>query len=377
VSEATVKARKDAATKRGVELIDCDVHPYLPTPDLSTIGEYMPSAWRERFAMKGVPLGATVPTVRFCQPAGGSIRPDSISPKGGPGGSDPEFVADELFEQLGASCALLSSLQAGALAVALSGPDESVVLCSAFNDYFLEHWVGYDSRFKYAICVTPQDPAAGAAEIKRLAGRPGVDAVFMPPNAILMGNRYFHPVYEAACEAGLPIVSHVTGADMIFQGAPAQAVALPETFVERRMSFPQVAESNLANLVFNGVFERFPELRMMFVEFGFTWALSHVWRMDSMWKNLRMEVPWVKRWPREIVDDQIRFTTQPMEEPARREDMVALIEMFGPHLLMFSTDYPHWDGDDPDYAMRFLPQEIKERIFSANAREFLGWGQGT
>jgi predicted TIM-barrel fold metal-dependent hydrolase len=363
----------DRAARTRPALIDCDVHPYLRSTDLSTLAPYLPSAWRERFAMKKVPLGATVPTLRFCQPAGGSIRPDSVGPGGGPGASDPEFVAAEVFETLGATAALLSSLQCGALAAALAGPDESIVICSAFNDYFLEEWVAVDPRFKLAICIPPQDPAAASEEIHRLAGRSGVAAVFVPPTTVLMGNRYLHPIYEAAVECDLPIFSHVTGADMIYQGAPAQAVALPESFVERRMSFPQIAESNLASLVFSGVFERFPALKVLFVEFGFSWAVPHIWRMDSMWKNLRMEVPWVKRWPREYVHDHVRFTTQPMEEPANRDDLLRLIEMLGREMLLFSTDYPHWDGDDPGYALRFIPRDLREQILAGNAQAFLGW----
>jgi uncharacterized protein len=371
--DTSTSADEAADARRGFELIDCDVHPYLRSTDLSTLAPYLPSAWHERFAMKRLPLGATTPTMRFCQPAGGSIRPDSVGPQGGPGASDPEFVAGELFGKLGASTALLSSLQCGALAATLAGPDESIVLCSAFNDYFLQEWVAVDGRYKLAICVPPQDPAAAAQEVRRLAGQGGVAAVFLPPTTVLMGNRYMYPVYEAAVECDLPIFSHVTGADMIYQGAPAQAVALPESFVERRMSFPQIAESNLASLVFGGVFERFPSLKVLFVEFGFSWAVPHIWRMDSMWKNLRMEVPWVKRWPREYVHDQVRFTTQPMEEPADREDLVRLIEMLGRDMLLFSTDYPHWDGDDPGYAMRYVPKDLREQIFARNAQAFLGW----
>ena len=100
------------------------------------------------------------------------------------------------------------------------------------------------------------------------------------------------------------------------------------------------------------------------------WLPGLLWRLDANYKALRMEVPWLKRLPSEYVRDHVRLTTQPLERPASTRDLRAAIEMIGPELLLFATDYPHWDFDNP----LFMPfkDDWAERIFDANAREWYG-----
>ena len=73
----------------------------------------------------------------------------------------------------------------------------------------------------------------------------------------------------------------------------------------------------MASLVFEGVFERFPKLRICLIESGFTWVPALTWRMDRQWERMRKEVPHVKRPPSEYVREHFWFATQPIEEPER------------------------------------------------------------
>ena len=60
-----------------------------------------------------------------------------------------------------------------------------------------------------------------------------------------------------------------------------------------------------------------------------------------------MTVPWLNRPPSEIVFDHILLTTQPIEEPNNRQHLHQILDMFpAGKMLMFSTDFPHWDGDN-------------------------------
>ena len=62
-------------------------------------------------------------------------------------------------------------------------------------------------------------------------------------------------------------------------------------------------------------------------------------------------------------------TTQPIEEPERPRDMLSTLEWIGVDRIMFSTDYPHWDQDDPRFAFKVaLPEEWKRKIYHDNAR---------
>src|SRR5438045_2619407 len=124
--------------------------------------------------------------------------------------------------------------------------------------------------------------------------------------------------------------------------------------------------AHLTSLICHGTFERFPRLRVVLIEGGVCWLPGLIWRLDGNYKALRMEVPWVKRLPSEYVHDHVRLSTQPLERPSRTADLRAVLEVIGPELLLFATDYPHWDFDNP----AFLPlkDEWAEQVLDTNAR---------
>jgi predicted TIM-barrel fold metal-dependent hydrolase len=74
------------------------------------------------------------------------------------------------------------------------------------------------------------------------------------------------------------------------------------------------------------------------------------------------------------VREHIRFTTQPIDEPENPRDMRPIIDWVGVDRLLFSTDYPHWDFDDPRYALNNAGLSVaeKQQIFSGNAKKFYG-----
>ena len=112
-------------------------------------------------------------------------------------------------------------------------------------------------------------------------------------------------------------------------------------------------EAVVTSLVMEGVFERFPKLRVVLVEAGFVWVPSLCWRLDRLWERMRDEVPHLTRPPSEYIRQNIWYTTQPIEEPANPEHLKETIDWIGWDRLLFSTDYPHWDYDDPNHAFKF------------------------
>jgi predicted TIM-barrel fold metal-dependent hydrolase len=125
--------------------------------------------------------------------------------------------------------------------------------------------------------------------------------------------------------------------------------------------------------VLEGVFERFPKLKMVMIEAGFGWAPSLAWRLDKHFEKLRSEVQHLKRKPSEYIRDHVWWTTQPMEDPERREHLFETIEWIGWDKLLFATDYPHWDFDEPS---RVLPAGVsdinREAFYLGNARKLYG-----
>jgi predicted TIM-barrel fold metal-dependent hydrolase len=131
-------------------------------------------------------------------------------------------------------------------------------------------------------------------------------------------------------------------------------------------------QANLISLIAEGVFDRFPGMRVVSAENGFGWAPSLMWRMDYLWEKLRDDVPHLSKPPSEYVREHVWFTTQPMEEPPKPRQFLQLLDQLQMNdRLMFATDYPHWDNDMPGATLRFLPTETRRRIFSENPRRAL------
>ena len=371
-SQAQFSRSGRAGSDAGTTIVDCDVHPVVPG-GLVPLYPLMPKAWAERFKMKTERAPNILPlTFRFEHPSGSAARHDAATPSGGPSGSDPEYMRKDLLDTHNISLAVLTSLQAGQMGTVISGPDESAVICQAYNDHFLDVWpLKTEKRLRLAMTVTAQDPQAAAAEIRRIGKRPEVCAVYLPLINILMGNRYYEPIYKEAVNHGLPILLHVTGTDSVHYGAPNQAGGFPENYPERYVSLAQIGEANLTSLCFSGVFEKFPTLKFLFVEYSFAWALPLMWRINRTWESLRYDVPWVKRPPKEYVSERVRFSTQPLDEPNNPEHLKQLIAMLGPEHLVFATDYPHWDNDFPAQSLLMLDKAVRRQILGENALKVL------
>jgi hypothetical protein len=98
--------------------------------------------------------------------------------------------------------------------------------------------------------------------------------------------------------------------------------------------------------------------------------------MDKHWSRMRSEVPHVKRPPSEYVREHVWFTTQPMEEPGSAAALIDLFGRIGWDRLLFATDYPHWDYDDPRTAFKAnLTEAQRHQLLYGNAREFYGFDE--
>jgi predicted TIM-barrel fold metal-dependent hydrolase len=216
----------------------------------------------------------------------------------------------------------------------------------------------------------PQDPVQAAAEIRRLGHNKQVASVFVPLVERLLGDEWYYPIYDAASEVGLPILTHPTGQEGSFLGCPTTAGGIPTSYIERYCDLPQIAEANCCSLVFEGTFDKFPELKVVFTEWGFSWLAGLQWRMDKVWRALRRETPWVQRLPSEIIADHMRFTTQPLDEPKSMDQFAAMLDIINAEkILLFSTDYPHWDNDMPTQVFTQQPESMRSKIFFENPAE--------
>ena len=114
-----------------------------------------------------------------------------------------------------------------------------------------------------------------------------------------------------------------------------------------------------------------PRTRVMLMEGGLVPFVGLLWRLDAAWRGTRTEVPHCVRPPSEYVHDHVAWTTQPLEEPPDDRLLAPAIEGLQPsRTLCFSSDYPHWDFDDPVQTLRRLPAEYRDAVAHANAMRF-------
>lgn len=347
--------------------IDCDVHPWVN--DIKQLHPFMEESWIKRFEDQKINLNSFKLASRYVHPRGSTSRYDALPPTGGYPGSDLDFMKKQYIDVFSPEKLILIPQQANSL-VSLVETEQVMALTSAFNDFFIEEWISRNDKLRYAMVAPPHNPQRAAEEIRRVGEKKGVVAVLLPLLNILMGNSYYDPIYEAAVELGLPVITHPNGQEGTALGAPVLAGGIQNTYNDRFINLSQIAQSNLTSLIFDGAFEKFPSLKIGFIEYGFSWLLPLMWKMDTVWKALRADTPWVKKLPSEYVHDHVRFTTQPIED-VKPGDLNTIIQMMkGQKLLMYSSDYPHWDNDMPTRVFRGLDEETKKSILYSNAKEF-------
>ena len=99
----------------------------------------------------------------------------------------------------------------------------------------------------------------------------------------------------------------------------------------------------------------------------------YMWRLDQHYKAMRKDVPWLKKLPSEYITERCFFGTQPIEEPPKKEYLHSIVEMMeGYNNIVYASDYPHWDCDSPEFAMKLFKQEWKENILYNNAAKMYG-----
>lgn len=358
-TETATAVGDDGARKTGLPVIDIDVHEAFTS--LQALVPYLDDPWREIIA-RGHWKGFTQPFAYWA--TGGGNRADAQPETGGPG-SDYELMRRQLLDAYDVRAAVLTGyfypVMMGDMQVEFAS-----AMASAYNSYQIEEWLSADARFLGSVHVAPQDPQAAAREIDRVGSHPQIVQVLLGITTRAYGDPHYFPIFEAAQRNGLKIATHHT---VHVEGA----LGMGRYYIERHMLIPQGTMAQIISLVCNGVFDRFPELQFVCLEGGFTWLPHLMWRMDREYKSLRAEVPWVKRLPSEHVRERLRLATQPVEDLSR-DELVRVIELIGSEdVVMFATDYPHFDFDSPLRSLPpRLPEGLKRKIFYENAQRFYG-----
>ena len=354
------------ASAKALRLIDCDVHhsnarqedlfPFLPRHYVEYIKDF----------------GTMMPGVGYTNMPGKGARQDLWTDDKVNPSTVVDIARKKHLDAYGIDVAVLTG---GPYAAAVHpDADYAAAYYRAFNDWTLTTWVAADPRFRASIHISPNDPSLAVAEIDRLGPRPECVQVMMPAGARMpFGNRFYHPIYAAAERHRLPVCVHF-GAEGAGVSAPPTAAGYPSYYLEMRMARPQIAMAHVVSLICEGVFEKFPGLRFLFIEHDTFWVPGLMWHMDADWKAVRDYTPWVKRLPSEYIRQHIRFGSQPMEQPPTASDLKTFLSwLHADEILVYASDYPHWDWDEPTALLAGIDETLRHRVMVENATALYGF----
>jgi predicted TIM-barrel fold metal-dependent hydrolase len=348
--------------KNRLGLVDVDIHPKSSVEDLRP---YLSNHWwnylqtygsRQRHGyVKGFPYPKAQPQ---------AARRDAWPPGGGLPASDLDFMRAQHLDHYGVDYGIMNPLSPTGQGDQNS--DFSIAMAFAANEWQLEGWNRREPRLKASVVVPYEDAEASRAEIKLRAGdRRFAHVLLLSRTSELLGKRRYWPIFEAAAEAGLPVGIHVFG----YSGWAMTNSGWPSFYIEEMTEHATSCQAMVTSLIIEGVFERFPDLKIVLIESGFAWLPALGWRLDKTWKRLRDEVPHLRRAPSEYLREHFYVSTQPMEESEDPEHVLDMMEWIGWDKILFASDYPHWDFDDPLMALPpKLTEERRRMIYSDNAK---------
>jgi uncharacterized protein len=341
--------------------IDCDLHPTMPS--LRALRPYLDEFWAEQFANRHIDqLPFTLSSYPTASPLSG--RPDWRTASGTPD-ADLDALRRNVLDPLGLSYAICNPLHG---AVALFNDDMAAALCSAVNDWMARELLDRDPRLRASILVAGQSPELAACEIERSApDRRFVQVQLLAMGETPLGRRAHWPIYAAAEKHELAIGIHAGSTYRVAPTYSGWTSYRVEDYVAQSAAF----ETQLLSLLAEGVFQKFPRLKVVLIESGFTWLPTWLWRANKTWRGVRAEVPWIDRAPADIVREHVRFTLQPVDAPPAEPEMLlrTLEHMGSDRLLLFSTDYPHWQFDGDAILPEGLPADTMSKILIDNPRD--------
>ena len=333
--------------------VDCDIHPAVP--DTRVLLPHLDPYWREHVLRRGLerdnfeisscPVNAPI-----------NARPDWKASAGPPGSSLPALQS-QLLDHFSLAFGICNVLHGAQM---MFSEDLSAAFCRAINNWLAAEWLDHDPRLRASIVVPPHSAELAAEEIERMApDKRFVQVLLLAMTEMPLGRRQTWPIYAAAEKHGLPIGIH---AGSSFRHPPS-ALGWPSYYLEDYVSQSQGFAAALNSLVTEGVFNKFPALKVVLIESGVTWLPASLWRLDKTWRGVRAETPWLETRPTEIVRQHVRLTLQPFDAPPTEQQLAAILEQLGSEeMLLFSSDYPHWHFDGDDAVPDGIPTDLLRKI---------------
>jgi predicted TIM-barrel fold metal-dependent hydrolase len=237
-----------------------------------------------------------------------------------------------------------------------------------YNDWLAQFCNTHPDRFAGLACIPNHDIDAAVGEIERVARRGGVRGVEISRRHDMarLWDPWWEPVWSAVAASGLPLHFHTIGGG----NRPDLSKLAPKTALAARAAgitnFQMVMSDVLLSMIFSGVMDRHPTLKVIIGEAGIGWIPYVLNRMDAEWEEQFKELD-LKMKPSEYWRRQCYATYQ--TDPIGTK----LVDDIGEDNVMWASDFPHPDGiwpDSQEYIQRelgHLPAATQRKIVCDNA----------
>ena len=353
-------------------IVDCDAHHY-ENENFNEILPYMENDVLRQLTMSGRAKGrhSIVPGQVGYQDMGGRVTryPLRMTEKTDPGRIRDVQLGERWMDAMGVDYACLFPTPMLFLGTHPQVEIE-VALSRAYNRWLCERILAEEPRIISMLYLPFNDPEATYKMVQEFGDKKGVKGfmVTSPRYKPVHDNAYMK-TYRLLEEMGKPISFHAA------YNWNDQSLNLLNRFISvHALGFMWFNMVHLTNWVINGIPERFPKLKTIWIESGLTWAYSLMQRLDHSYMMRTSDCPSLKRKPSEYMQEMF-YSTQPMEMPEDPSILEATFKMIKAETqLVWSSDYPHWDFDLPGviYDLPFLKEDAKRAILGGNAARLLG-----
>ena len=266
---------------------------------------------------------------------------------------------------------------------AWSDHPKAAAVLREYNDAVLRWTAAGHGRLRPTALLNLTTIDGAIAEAERVAAG-GARAVFIQdgiaPGGLSPAAPEVDPLWALLAEAELPVTLHIGGQDGFFASDawPDADLLRPGSFSTGEPVGPHMlatmhlaAQNYLASMVFGGVFDRHPGLRVGVIELGAMWVGPFVDLLEDRLQMSRRLRDGLQRRPTEVFVDQVRVTPFFWERTARQIERYCM-----PEIYAFSTDFPHPEGGtDPIGRMAAdiepLGDDAVEAFFVRNAELLL------
>jgi predicted TIM-barrel fold metal-dependent hydrolase len=383
----------NAMARDGYKILDSDMHVFEP---YDLYEKYMDAKWGERIP-RGKPRSKHG-QIKFTYSDGRPLRPSgtqvlaATTPKPNSGESSPgeAQVAHRYAKPLARDYDAVSQLAAmddEGLDVAVLfrtfplhcddslAPDYANALCRAWNDWMADFCRADPKRLRPSALITLHDVDLAVDETRRAInqlGAIGLCLVPEPSNGKHIHDRYYDPVWREAERLGVPVCFHPAASPNQDQAVHRFRGQANEAVLINAFRNPIELMFAVGSFCAGGVLERFPRLRVAFLEGNCSWLPWALYRLDERWE-MRKEYcnESMSMKPSDYFLRQC-FISVDVEESLVGD----VVKRIGDSNVVISTDYPHADSHWPDAVNHFmameLPSSSRKKILWDNCARLYG-----